>query len=329
MRVLRILALGLACLLAGTRVGAEGPTESPVQPSTQVDAVVALMGELRGESRRHAERIRAVYGPAATRLTLANRRALRAALDRGRIVPVPLDYSSPQVPLRLTGRHPIAELDLSHQSLYVAARPQTIGCLLDVVSRLPEGAVEVTSLVRHRQYQLGLARTNANANTPVATHAMGLAFDLSVRYAAPSTVEEVRGVLRRMASAGDLLFIAEQRQLVFHVVPAPERREYYEALYYALSAGPRIPLTSVPRAVSRSVERLHRPFRHEATQRSWPPGVSSSQVQVHGCGHALRHTAARPPPPYRESHEARTERSEQRSASVARRDSADAPQSCQ
>jgi hypothetical protein len=295
MRGLHIAVLGLACLLAGTRVGAEGPAEAPVQPSAQVDAIVALMGELRGESRRHAERIRAAYGPAATRLTLENRRALTAALDRGRIVPVPLDHSSPRVPLRLTGRHPIGERDLSHQSLYVAARPQTVGCLLDVVSRLPEGAVEVTSLVRHRQYQLGLARTNANANTPVATHAMGLAFDLSVRYAPPAAVKEVGAVLRRMASAGDLLFIAEQRQLVFHVVPAPERREYYEALYYALAGRPPIAVRPVPQATSLGAESLHRrlPRTEEVSLPSaWllflPGGAALLVILFVRCGLARR-----------------------------------------
>jgi hypothetical protein len=64
---------------------------------------------------------------------------------------------------------------------------------------------------------------------------MGLAFDISILHASPRTAREISDVLERMAADGDLLFVAERRQLVFHVLPTPERRAYYAALSEAMT----------------------------------------------------------------------------------------------
>lgn len=192
------------------------------------------MAQLREESVRHARRVRAAYGAQVRRLAIPDRAALWRALERARLAPLPRDRAF-NLNLRLDGAHPIGELDLPHQALYVAARPETIGCLLHVASRVEAGSLEVTSLVRHSAYQRSLARRNPNARTTVPTHAMGLAFDVSILNVPLTTAAEIRDVLRHMAARGDLFFIAEQRQLVFHVVPAPARRAYYAALHEAMT----------------------------------------------------------------------------------------------
>jgi hypothetical protein len=201
----------------------------------RVAAAVRLMAPLRAESLEHARRIRDLYGAEAAGLRIADRAALLAALYDRRLVPVPLHRMPGEIRLRLLGQHPMGELDLRFQPSYLAARPETIGCLFAVASRVRSGPLDVTSLVRHDAYQRRLARRNANAVTDVPTHVMGLAFDISILHAPPSFAGELRDVLRAMAAAGDLYFIAEQRQLVFHVVPAPERRAYYTAIAGALA----------------------------------------------------------------------------------------------
>jgi hypothetical protein len=45
------------------------------------------------------------------------------------------------------------------------------------------------------------------------------------------TIHEIRDVLQRMQEAGDILFIGERRQLVFHVVPQPSRLGYFNDVY--------------------------------------------------------------------------------------------------
>ena len=209
---------------------ASGDTTGPVR---HVARVRALLSELRGESVSHAARLRRAYRSEVPALAFSERRALETAYERGVLAHVnPL--TAYNVRFRTVGTHPIAELDLDHQSLYLGARLETLGCLFDVASRLRLSDVEVTSLVRHARYQHRLTATNGNARTAVPTHVMGLAFDLSVLHMPLEAVQELRDVLRDMAAHGDLLFIAERRQLVFHVVPAPSRRAYYRAFAASL-----------------------------------------------------------------------------------------------
>jgi hypothetical protein len=46
-----------------------------------------------------------------------------------------------------------------------------------------------------------------------------LAFDISVLNVPLRPTRELRDVLREMRDAGDLFFVAQTQQLVFHVVP--------------------------------------------------------------------------------------------------------------
>jgi hypothetical protein len=119
----------------------------------------------------------------------------------------------------------------------VSARAATIGCLLDVASQVKSAPIEVTSLVRHLEYQQQLRMTNPNATTEVPTHALGLAFDIAMVNTPLPTVLEIRDVLRRMSDAGDILVIVERQQLVFHVVPQPSRLGWYSQVYANAIAG--------------------------------------------------------------------------------------------
>jgi len=123
-------------------------------------------------------------------------------------------------------------MDLDRQHSYVAARPATLGLLLDVASRVTSGPIEVTSLVRHGEYQENLRTSNANATTSVPMHAMGLAFDIALVNTPLHTIREIQRVLTAMRDAGDLMFVGEWRQLVFHVVPHPSRIAHFTDAYY-------------------------------------------------------------------------------------------------
>ena len=215
-------------VVAGSAEGIAIAAAPPLDPA-HVDAVVQLMSDLEAESEDHAARIREAYADAAPRLAIANRAALEQALAGGTLLSLPPDVAARNVHLRLTGRHPIGEADLAHQHLYVGARPEVIGLLLEIASRVSSGPLEVTSLVRHGDYQRRLARSNANARTAVPTHVMGLAVDISILHAPLDHAAQIRDVLREMATAGELYFVAERRQLVFHIVPAPDRRDHFAA----------------------------------------------------------------------------------------------------
>jgi hypothetical protein len=52
------------------------------------------------------------------------------------------------------------------------------------------------------------------------------------------TIYEIRDVLRRMQDDGDILFIGERRQLVFHVVPHPSRLGHFNDVYLRAAGAP-------------------------------------------------------------------------------------------
>jgi hypothetical protein len=62
-------------------------------------------------------------------------------------------------------------------------------------------------------------------------HTMGLAFDIALVNTPIARVQEIRRVLQEMRAAGDILFIGERQQLVFHVVPHPSRLGYFSDIY--------------------------------------------------------------------------------------------------
>jgi hypothetical protein len=215
--------------------------------SAFVDALQSMMAELRPQSQRDAQTIKAAYGPMVRSTMFANRADLEAALETEELALVSQEHAEPlNIALRLSGRHPIAEKDLAHQATYLGARPAALALLYEIASRVTSGPIEVTSLVRHLQYQRSLGATNGNARTDVPTHAMGLAFDIALVNSPLGTVYEIRDVLREMRDAGLLLFIGETQQLVFHVVPRPAWLGYYDALHWANRVAPAPVLPPAP-----------------------------------------------------------------------------------
>lgn len=190
-----------------------------------------MMVQLGPQSARASKAIRQAYRDHLDLLVLDEYEDVESALWNGGLAPLPHDTLRFNVTPRLDGPSPIGEKDLAHQLSYIAARPATIGALLDVASRVKSGPVEVTSLVRHTEYQGALRATNANAKTAVPMHTMGLAFDIALVNTPLETVYEIRDVLIRMRNAGEGLFIGERRQLVFHVVPHPSRLGHFHRVY--------------------------------------------------------------------------------------------------
>lgn len=224
------LVVAVAVLIAAAPVAAS-PIVAPASRSKFIRALDQMMVSLWPQSARSSVAIRRVYGEYLDLLMLDAYTDLEGALDNGGLVPLPEDSERYNLAPRLEGPHPIGEKDLENQSTYVAARPATIGALLEIASRVTSGPVEVTSLVRHSHYQDALRVTNANANTSVPTHTLGLAFDIGLVNSKLKTVYEIRNVLQQMQRNGDILFIAERRQLVFHVVPHPSRLGHFNDVY--------------------------------------------------------------------------------------------------
>jgi hypothetical protein len=199
--------------------------------SSFIRALDRMMVGLAVQNKHASTTVREEYRDYLDHLVLAKYDSLENALYTGGLVPLPADYERFNVRVRTEGHAPIAEKDLDHQDSYIAARPAAIGALLDIASRVKSGPLEITSMVRHSEYQDALRTTNANANTSVPMHTMGLAFDIALVNTSLATVYETRNVLKQMQAAGDILFIGERKQLVFHVVPHPSRLGYYTDLY--------------------------------------------------------------------------------------------------
>jgi hypothetical protein len=183
----------------------------------------AFMRETARGNRVDAARIKKAYSELTIQAALLDRDALTAALAAATIRPLPRGSSELRVRPRLTGPHRIGEADPAHQHLYVAAHPAAIECLLRISSSMRTGPLDVTSLVRHRVYQATLAAGNPNATRAGSLHTVGLAFDISVLNVPSTVARDLARVLLQMRASGDLYFLAETRQLVFHVVPSPAR----------------------------------------------------------------------------------------------------------
>lgn len=207
------------------------PLAAAAQDSHVPDpAIFAIADELRAQSRADALTIKDVYRPLMDSTMFADEVALREAVERGELVPLS-SVELPSLQPRLWGHSPIAERDLENQSLYVALRPAAMGMLIDITRRVSHGPVEVTSAVRSEKYQRALSRGNSNANTDVPTHVMGYAVDIGLKYASEETAKDLRRVLDEMRDAGQIYFIAERNQAVFHIVPAPDHFAQFETLY--------------------------------------------------------------------------------------------------
>lgn len=217
-----MLVVSPQLVFAGTRADAQ---------AHYMRAVERMMTALADDNARTSATVRKEYRAYLEPMVLGEFAALEDALHTGGLVRLPDDYERFNLRVRTEGPAPIAEMDLDNQASYIAARPAAIGALLDIASRVKSGPLEITSLVRHSEYQDALRTTNANANTSVPMHTMGLAFDIALINTPLETVYETRDVLRQMQAAGDILFIGERKQLVFHVVPHPSRLGYYTDVY--------------------------------------------------------------------------------------------------
>jgi len=202
-----------------------------VSPDEFLSVVNDVVTELGARSAHDALAIREAYAAFLSPLALNTYADIEQGLATGGLVPLPEGAERFNVRVRREGASPIGEMDVVHQNSYVSARTATIGCLIDVASRIKSGPIEVTSMVRHLEYQNELRATNPNAITDVPTHALGLAFDIAIVNTPLQTVLELEDVLREMSDAGDILFIAERQQLVFHVVPQPSRLGWYADVY--------------------------------------------------------------------------------------------------
>jgi hypothetical protein len=221
------IRLGVVALILSAAPAAAGTAS----PSTFVQALDRMMVELSSDSARASGTIRSAYRPHLDLLMLDGYNELEGALGNGGLVPLPVDARLFNIVPRLDGPHPIGEKDLDNQGSYVSARTSTIGALIEIASQVKSGPVEVTSLVRHSHYQDALKATNANAMTSVPMHTMGLAFDIGLVNSRLATVYEIRKVLQKMQRKGDILFIGERKQLVFHVVPNPARLGHFTEVY--------------------------------------------------------------------------------------------------
>ena len=225
-----VIVLGVFCAIPDTGAAA--------QRSQFMRSLDRMMVALGPESARDAKLIKSAYREHLDLLVLDQYDQLEGALLTGGLAHLPQDPSRFNLAPRLTGASPIGEKDLANQTSYLAARPATIGALLEVASRVKSGPIEITSLVRHSDYQASLRSTNANATTSVPMHTMGLAFDISLINTPLKTVYEIRDVLRQMRNEGELLFIGERRQLVFHVVPHPSRLGHFTQRYARMFGDP-------------------------------------------------------------------------------------------
>ena len=247
----RCLTIALAAALAA---GYAAPASA--DPEAFYDALQSMMSELGAHSRRDARPIKAAYRPLVRSQAFAKRPHLQAAIDAHEVALLPDHIDPLNISLRLDGRSPIGEKDLANQATYLGARPAALGLLYAIAARVTSGPIEVTSLVRHLQYQRALASSNGNANTEVPTHAMGLAVDIALINTPLARAYELRDVLREMRDAGSLYFIGESRQLVFHVVPTRAWLGYYEALHFAktnLTAPAPLPVPDVSTLVRREI----------------------------------------------------------------------------
>jgi hypothetical protein len=230
-----VLALRVVLILF---VAAPALASPPVaRPSPVLRALDAMMRALAPESARAGAAIRGLYLSHLDLLMLDEYAELTGALDNGGLVSLPDDPRRFNVRPRLDGANPIGEMDLDNQRSYLAARPATIGALLDVASRVKSGPLEITSLVRHADYQDALRTTNVNATTSVPMHTMGLAFDIALVNTRLETVHEIHDVLRKMQADGDILVVGERQQLVFHVVPHLSRLGHYTDFYMQAMRG--------------------------------------------------------------------------------------------
>ena len=228
MRALKTITLSTTLLLLSSGAVATAEPE-------EVVSVYSMIAEMRTESRNDALTIKEVFAPYLDNTVFETRDDLLRALESGELVRLTEPHRYNLQP-RLSGQSFIGQKDMEYQDIYVAARPATIGMLMEIGRRVERGPLDITSLVRSSEYQRMLQRGNGNANTDVPTHTMGYAVDIGLKEAPPETLTDLRAVLEEMRDAGDIYFIGERNQLTFHIVPVPARFQHFEQRYRELIA---------------------------------------------------------------------------------------------
>src|SRR5688500_1737933 len=130
-----------------------GAVPAAAAPSRFVQALDNMMVSLGAESARAGAQIRRAYEEHLDFLMLEGYVDIEGALDNGGLVPLPADARLFNLMPRLAGPNPIGEKDLQNQTSYIAARPATIGMLIEIARQVKSGPIEITSLVRHGEYQ--------------------------------------------------------------------------------------------------------------------------------------------------------------------------------
>ena len=97
-----------------------------------------MMVTLAPQSADASLAIRHLYTDYLNLLVLDAYEDVESALGNGGLVPLPPDALRFNERPRIDGEHPIGEMDLVNQASYVAARPATIGCLLDLAAQITE-----------------------------------------------------------------------------------------------------------------------------------------------------------------------------------------------
>lgn len=163
---------------------------------------------------------------------------LKIAKNAGRLVP-PYnlsDYYSFQL-------RSIGVKDPTNTFLYIQASPSAIGALTYIsyeTRRLYEALgckkryvpLDITSLVRSKEYQRKLAKTNPNARTEFPSHATGRVFDISYLRLSEAEYGCLRLVLNDLEWIGALDVTRESKaSRTFHVGVNPVYDNFFTKIY--------------------------------------------------------------------------------------------------
>ena len=168
---------------------------------------------------------------------------LKDAKEKGELVRV---FNKPRkfnFSLRVDGRGRIAEKDRVNQDLYLQLQPSAIGAILYIAyetHRLFDACkpnedfepLEITSLVRTKEYQKLLSNGNVNARTNFPTHLSGKVFDISYRRLSEEERECLWLVLNDMEWAS-LLDVTEESKasMTYHIGINPQAEHFFLSAY--------------------------------------------------------------------------------------------------
>ena len=179
-----------------------------------------------------------LFGPEdIERLKFETLEQIQAAQGKD-LVLLPEPWARYGITVRLDGKSKIAEKNPAHQADYIAATPESVGCLLYVVAELQRleekrfELLETNSLVRDTGSQDALKIRNRNARTSLPTHTIGWGFDLPKKKMKGWRKKDLHFILYDMELQGMLVFILESKdQDTTHVGPHPNFQQFFEKFY--------------------------------------------------------------------------------------------------